>query len=503
MYGNAAGALAAARHAHSLVLLMLSEPNAAARRNRRAGPAAGGDLRHEKDSLGVREIPDDAYWGAQTSRAIENYPISGERAHPEMIRAFVRIKKACAQTNADLGRLPADKARAIEAACDDVLAGGYADQFVVDAYQAGAGTSFHMNVNEVLAGMAAEKLGKPRGDRSAVNPNDDVNLGQSTNDTFPTALHMAAVAVGRKLSEQVGLLAESFAKKGAQFENVLKSGRTHLMDAVPVTLGQEFRAYAAAVAHRQAGLDRALDGLRELALGGSAAGTGLNTPPGFRESAIARLAAMTGEQYEPAADPREAMQSRAAAGDYSSALRGFAIELGRIANDLRLLASGPATGLDEIRLPPVQPGSSIMPGKVNPSLLECLNMLCFQIVGFDTANALAVGAGQLELNVMMPLLAHNLTRGPQLLLNFLPVVRTRCIDGITANLDKCMHYLEESPSVITALTPKIGYARAAEIFKEAVARGVRVRTVLLEKNVVTERDLDEAMTPEALLGPLK
>jgi aspartate ammonia-lyase len=355
----------------------------------------------------------------------------------------------------------------------------------------------------VIAGRAAEILGNSRGDQSAVNPNDDVNLGQSTNDTFPTALHMAAVAVGRRLSVEVALLAESLTRKGAEFDGIVKSGRTHLMDAVPVTLGQEFRAYGAAADHRRQAIDRALDGLRELALGGSATGTGLNTPPGFREKAIARIAAMTGEAFVPAADPREAMQSRAAAGDYSSALRALAGELGRVANDLRLLASGPATGLDEIRLPTVQPGSSIMPGKVNPSLLECLNMLCFQITGMDAANTLAVAAGQLELNVMMPLLAHNLTRGPQLLVNFLPIVRTRCIDGIQANAEKCRHYLEESPSVITALTPKIGYAKAAEIFKEAVARGVRVRTVLLEKRVVTEQDLEEAMTPEALLGPLK
>jgi aspartate ammonia-lyase len=464
---------------------------------------AGGALRAEKDSLGVRDIPDDAYWGAQTSRAVENFPISGERAHPEMVRAYTRIKRACADVNAEVGRLPEEKHRAIVAACDEILAGGHLEQFVVDVYQAGAGTSFHMNVNEVIAGRAAEILGKDRGDRSAVNPNDDVNLGQSTNDTFPTALHVAAVAVGRPLARELSRLAESFARKGEEFAGIVKSGRTHLMDAVPVTLGQEFRAYAAAVEHRKAGIDRALDGLLELALGGTAAGTGLNTPPGFREKAVAAIAALTGEKYVPAADPREAMQSRAAAGDYSAALRALAGELGRISNDLRLMASGPATGLDEIRLPAVQPGSSIMPGKVNPSLLECLNMLCFQIAGFDAANSLAVAGGQLELNVMMPLLAYNLTRGPQLLTNFLPIVRMRCVDGITANSEKCRHYLEESPSVVTALTPKIGYARAAEIFKEAVARGVRVRTVLLEKKVVTEEELDQAMTPEALLGPLK
>jgi len=434
---------------------------------------------------------------------VENYPISGERAHPEMILAYARIKKACAETNREMGRLPDEKARAIAAACDEILAGTLHDQFVVDVYQAGAGTSFHMNVNEVVAGRAAELLGKARGDRQAVNPNDEVNLGQSTNDTFPTALHMAAIAVGRRLSTEIGLLSSSLAGKGAAFDGVVKSGRTHLMDAVPVTLGQEFRAFGAAIAHRRETLDAALNGLLPLALGGSAAGTGLNTPAGFRERAIQKIAALAREPYTPIPDAREGLQSRAAAGDYSAALKNFAVELGRVANDLRLLASGPATGLDEIRLPAVQPGSSIMPGKVNPSLLECLNMLCYQVAGFDAANSLAVGAGQLDLNVMMPLLAHNLTRGPQLLVNFLPVVRTRCVDGITANPDKCRHYLEESPSVVTALTPRIGYAKAAEVFKEAVARGVRVRTVLLEKKIVTEAELDAAMSPESLLGPLK
>lgn len=458
-------------------------------------------MRQEKDSLGFREIPDDAFWGAQTSRAVENYPISGERAHPETIKAYAQIKKACAETNREMGRLDLKKAEAIATACDEVLAGEWQEQFVVDVYQAGAGTSFHMNVNEVLAGRAAEILGK-RNDRSVVNPNDDVNLGQSTNDTFPTALHLAALAVGRKLAAEVGKLADSFAAKGREFEGIVKSGRTHLMDAVPVTLGQEFRAYASALTHRREAIDRALEGLTSLALGGTAVGTGMNTPAGFRELAIAKLARMTGEPLKPASDPREALQSRAEAGDYSAALRAFGLELNRIANDLRLLASGPATGLEEIRLPAVQPGSSIMPGKVNPSLLECLNMLCFQLIGWDTANALAVGGGQLDLNVMMPLLAHNLTRGPQLFINFLPVFREKCVDGITANPEKCRHYLEESPSVITALTPKIGYAKAAEVFKEAVSRGVRVRKVLLEKKILTEEELDAAMTPEALLGPL-
>ena len=453
--------------------------------------------------MGVRQIPDDAYWGAQTSRAVENDPISGERAHPEVVRAFARIKKACAEVNAELGRLDARKAAAIAQACDEVLAGRHAEQFVVDVYHAGAGTSFHMNVNEMLAGRAAEILGAARGDRAAVNPNDDVNLGQSTNDTFPTALNMAAIAVGRLLTPEVGALADSFARKGKEFAGIVKSARTHLMDAVPITLGQEFRAFGSALAHRRDVLDSAIDGLRELPLGGTAAGTGINTPAGFREKAIEKLSKLAAEDFRPASDPREGLQSRASAGDYSAALRGFAVELNRVANDLRLLASGPATGLDEIRLPPVQPGSSIMPGKVNPSLLECLNMLCFQLIGFDTANMLAVGGGQIDLNVMMPLLAHNLTRGPQLFINFLPVVRLRCVDGITANPEKCRRYLEDSPSVITALTPIIGYAKAAEVFKEAVARGVLVRRVVVERKIMTEEELNAAMTPEILLGPLE
>ena len=459
--------------------------------------------RVEKDSLGERAIPAEAYWGAQTSRAVENYPVSGTRAHPEMIRAYGLIKKACALVNRDLGRIPKEKADAIVAASDDVIAGKWNEQFVVDVYQAGAGTSFHMNVNEVIAGRAAELLGRDRGDRKTVNPNDDVNLGQSTNDTFPTALHLASVAVGRRLVSEIRELSASFARKAGEFRGVVKSGRTHLMDAVPVTLGQEFRAYGSALEGRANAFSAALDGLHSLALGGSAVGTGLNTPAGFRDRAVEHIARWTGEAYRPAADPREGLQSRAAAGQVSGALRDFALEMTRIANDLRLLASGPSTGLDEIRLPAVQPGSSIMPGKVNPSLAECLNMLCFQIIGFDTANSLAVAAGQLELNVMMPLIAMNLTYGPQLLLNFLPIFRKRCVDGISANAGKCLHYLEESPSVVTALTPKIGYDRAAEVFKKAVASNERVRKVLLDEKVVTEEELKDAMSPSILLGPLE
>jgi aspartate ammonia-lyase len=460
-------------------------------------------VRIEKDSLGPREIPDDAYWGAQTSRAVENYPISGERLHREMVFAYARIKKACALTNRGFDRLAPEISAAIVQACEEILSGKFLDQFVVDVYQAGAGTSFHMNVNEVIAGRAAEILGKSRGDREAVHPNDHVNLGQSTNDTFPTALHMAILVLGRRLSEEIERLAESFFRKGEEFKDILKSGRTHLMDAVPVTLGQEFRAYAAAIRRRREALDQALDGLRELALGGSAAGTGLNTPVGFRDKAIRYLAEMTREDLRPIPDPREGLQSRGAALQVSSALRDWSVEMTRIANDLRLLASGPSTGLDEIRLPAVQPGSSIMPGKVNPSLVECLNQILFQVIGMDMANSLCAQAGQMDLNVMMPLMAYNLTRGPQLLLNFLPIFRIRCVDGITARAEKCRHYLEESPSVITALTPKIGYARAAEVFKEAVARNVRVRQVLLEKKLVREDELEEAMSPDVLLGPLQ
>jgi len=408
--------------------------------------------RKEKDSLGSREVPVEVYWGIQTLRATENFPVSGLREPGWLIDAYMYIKKAAALTHLELGVLDEERARAIVQACDDVLAGRFRDQFVVDVFQAGAGVSFHMNVNEVVTNRALEILGEPRASYGRIHPNDHVNMSQSTNDTFPTAMHLSVLLAWRDFEPVLEALADAFHAKGEEFADAIKSGRTHLQDAVPVTLGQEFRAFASATVHRQEVLTRALDGLRELPLGGTAAGTGINTPPGFREKAIEKLARLAGEPFVPATDPREGLQSRAAAGDYSAALRALAVELGRIANDLRLLASGPSTGLDEIRLPAVQPGSSIMPGKVNPSLLECLNMLCFQVVGFDAANTLAVGGGQLDLNVMMPLLAYNLTRGPQLLVNFLPVVRQRCIDGITANVEKCRRYLEESPSVVTALT---------------------------------------------------
>jgi len=457
-------------------------------------------LRQEKDSLGFREIPDDAFWGAQTSRAVENYPISGERAHPETIKAYARIKKACAETNREMGRLDPQKAEAIATACDEVLAGKWQDQFVVDVYQAGAGTSFHMNVNEVLAGRAAEILGK-RNDRSAVNPNDDVNLGQSTNDTFPTALHLAALAVGRTLSAEVGRLADSFAAKGREFEGIVKSGRTHLMDAVPVTLGQEFRAYASALTHRREAIDRALEGLTALALGGTAAGTGLNTPAGFRELAIAKLAKMTGEPLKPASDPREALQSRAEAGDYSAALRAFAVELNRIANDLRLLASGPATGLEEIRLPAVQPGSSIMPGKVNPVLAEALNMVCFQVIGYDLTIAMATQAGQLELNVMMPVIAHSLFQSLTILAGGTAAFTTRCVAGIQVDAERCRRYAEDTVALATALSPRIGYERAATVAKASWATGRTIREVVVANGLLTAEEASEVLDPRRLTEP--
>ncbi len=458
--------------------------------------------RTEKDSLGTKEVPADAYYGIQTLRAVENFPISGLRAHPRLIRAYAAIKKACALANRDLGVLDKKLARAIVSAADEVLAGRWDGEFVVDVYQAGAGTSFNMNANEVISNRAAELLGAPRGEYKAVNPNDHVNMAQSTNDTFPTATFVATFWQIRDLLPALDSLAAAFAAKAAQFRKHLKSARTHLQDAVPITLGQEFAAYAAALRACAGELERRSELLRGVALGGTAAGTGTNTAPGFRRKAVKHLASVTGLPLVPAADPRMGLQSHQPLAAVSGGLRDLALELIRIANDLRLMCSGPTTGFAEIVLPAVQPGSSIMPGKVNPSIPECLNMVAFQIVGRDHAVALAAQAGQMDLNVMTPLSAYNLLDSTQLLINFLPVVEKRCVRGIAADRDQCRRYFESSLSLATLLNPIIGYARSAEVFKEALARQLTVPQVVLEKGILSKKKLDALLDPAAVTGAL-
>ena len=460
-----------------------------------------GATRIEKDSLGSLEVPADAYYGVQTARAVANFPISGERLHIEMVRAVARIKIAAAKANAELGGLDRKKADAIVKAAEEIVAGRHDDQFVVDAYQAGAGTSFHMNVNEVIANRACELLGGKRGDVTLVSPNDDVNMAQSTNDVIPTAIRIAAYVMTGPVIEQMDALALSFRGRAKAFQDVLKSGRTHLQDAVPITLGQEFSGYQICVEGWSASLERAREGLLPLGLGGNAAGTGINAHPKYRERAVSLIAAQLNARFTPAPNLFEAMQSMAPFVRLSNDLRGFALDLSRIANDIRLLASGPTTGLNEIGLPTVQPGSSIMPGKVNPVMLEMTNQVCYQVLGYDTTVAYAAQAGQLELNVMMPVLAHNLLRALHILAPTLRVLREKCVDGITANEEACRRYFDRSISVATALNPLIGYLAAAEVAKESAKTGKTVVEIVRERKLLTEEQIAKVFSPEGMTHP--
>jgi len=459
--------------------------------------------RTEKDSLGAREVPADAYWGIQTLRAIENFPVSGLREHAWLIDAYMYIKKAAALTHLELGVLDEERATAIAKACEEVLAGDLRDQFVVDVFQAGAGVSFHMNVNEVITNRALEILGEPRASYTRLHPNDHVNMSQSTNDTFPTAMHLSVLFAWRDFEPVLEALADAFHAKGDEFADAIKSGRTHLQDAVPVTLGQEMHAYGAAIDRAVVAIDSAVHALEELPIGGNAAGTGINLPDGYRSTIIRQLSDLTGFELLKAADPRERLQSHQPITGVSAALRNLALELIRIANDLRLLDSGPLTGLKEITLPPRQPGSSIMPGKVNPVMPECLNQIAFHVVGADTVVALAAQAGQLEINVMQPVMIWELLFSIDILKNFLEVFRTGCVEGIVADRDRMEDYAHKSPSLATALNPVIGYTRAAEIVKKALKEKRRVSEVALEETDLGKEKLDAILSPENLTGQLE
>jgi aspartate ammonia-lyase len=456
--------------------------------------------RKEVDPLGEKAIPKDAYYGIQTFRAVENFPISGLKEPFVFIKAYVYIKKAAAIANMQVGWLKKETAEAIIQACDEVLNRKLVDQFVIDVFQAGAGTSFNMNVNEVLANRALEILGKNKGEYKIVGPNDHVNMGQSTNDTFPTALHVSTLMVLQPLLVELDLLAEAFEALGKKYAHVIKSGRTHLQDAVPVTVGQEFSAYGSAIKHCSDELRRRQANLYAVALGGTATGTGANTHPDYKRLAIGELAKMTEFPLKAASNNFEALQSHRAAASVSSGLKELALELIRIANDLRLLASGPTTGFDEITLPPVQPGSSIMPGKVNPVMAECLDMVAFQVVGSDAAVSLAVQAGQLELNVMTPAIVYNLHFSIQILTNYLPVFRKRCIEGITVNEKKCNDYLEKNPSLATLLNPYIGYLEAAKLAKQAQSENRSVKEIALEKGLLKPEELEKIFSRKNLLN---
>jgi aspartate ammonia-lyase len=459
------------------------------------------ETRNEKDSLGIVEVPARAYYGAQTARAVENYPISGLRAYPALIRAIGMVKQAAAEANKALNLVDAERADAIIAAAKEVIDGKWDAEFVVDVFQAGAGVSFHMNANEVIANRANELLDVPLGTYARVHPNDHVNYGQSTNDVFPTAMRLATLLALEGLYPVMDGLAESFAAKGREFDTVLKSGRTHMQDAVPIRLGQEFAAYGVAIAKGRASVARSADELRELGLGGSAVGTGINTHPEYRALAIANLAQISGQRLTPAEDMRWAMQSNACMGEVSAELRGVALEVIRISNDLRLLQSGPNTGLGEITLPALQPGSSIMPGKINPVMAELAAMVSFQIIGNDTAVAYAVQAGQLELNVMMPAMAWNVLQSVSILTNMLRVFDERCVRGITANEERCLDYAQRTVALATALNPYIGYAKAAELVKESVATGESILALARKKKLLSEAEIEEILDPAKLTEP--
>jgi aspartate ammonia-lyase len=457
--------------------------------------------RTERDSLGERQVPSEAYYGVQTQRAVENYPISGYHAHPQLIRAMGMIKKAAAAANRELKLIHPKKAAAIIRAAEDVIAGKLDSQFVVDVYQAGAGVSFHMNSNEVIANRAIELLGGRRGEYRVCHPNDDVNFGQSTNDVFPTAMRLASLLVLGELLESLETLEQSFARKGRQFDQIVKSGRTHMQDAVPIRLGQEFAAYATAMRRAAELIEQARGILREVGLGGSAVGTGVNTHPRYQELVVRHLSAVSKQKLIATDDLRYAMQSNLALAAASSALRNLALELLRISNDLRLLSSGPNTGLAEITLPALQPGSSIMPGKINPVMAELTAMVCFQVVGSDVAVALAVQAGQLELNVMMPTMSWNVLHSAEILKNTLRVLEEKCVRGIEANAERCRRYAHATIAIAAALNPYIGYAAAAEIAKESVKTGISVPEIALKRKMLDEKLLAKILEPRRMTEP--
>ena len=457
--------------------------------------------RIERDPLGEKEVPASALYGIQTLRAAENFPISGLRPLPAFVDAVVWIKRSAALVHKQTGRLEPRLADAIVRAADEILAGQHRDQFIVDVYQAGAGTSHNMNCNEVLANRANEILGSARGTYQPVHPNDHVNMAQSTNDVIPTAMRLATLATLPQTLAALDRLAASLLAKGVQFDAIVKSGRTHLQDATPIRLGQEFTAYGHTVERHTRKITEAADWLRELNIGGTAVGTGINAEPEYPELMVRHLQQISGLQLRVGQDRVQLMQSMGDIATISGALRAYVLDLNKIANDIRMLASGPRTGLAEILLPAVQPGSSIMPGKVNPSIAEMVNQVCYQALGLDTTVALAAEAGQLELNVMMPVMAHNIVFMLIIVGNASAVLAERCVDGIEADEAQCAYWLERSPALVTALAPKIGYAEAAKLAKEAVASGLTVRELVIKKKLLKGDELEKVLDLRAMTEP--
>jgi aspartate ammonia-lyase len=457
-------------------------------------------FRIDSDSLGEIEVSSDAYFGPFTARAMKQYKVTGQRAHINFIKAYAMIKMSAALANKELHVLDVNKADAIIRACEEILAGKLVDQFVVESINSGAGTAFNMNSNEVIANRALEILGNKKGEYDVINPNDHVNMSQSSNDTFPTAMHMAILFNINDTISALDRLIQSLSNKGEEFRNVIKIGRTHLMDALPVTLGSEFEEYAYSLLQSKLSIIQVIEELQYVGLGATAVGTGANAPRGYKEIAIDYLSKISRLNLKPSPNMFYSLQSKYVIASCSSALRNLAIELSKIANDLRLMASGPAAGLAEILIPAVHAGSSIMPGKVNPSLAECLNMICFNIIGNDVSVAMAAQAGQFELNVMLPGMLKCILDSTDMLKNFLPIFAANMIDGLKDNRKKLESYLEKSPILVTLLTPYIGYKKAAEIYKESLETNKTIKELVLGVHLMTEKEIDKALSYDKVVG---
>ena len=449
--------------------------------------------RSDKDSLGSVKIPSDAYYGPFTGRAKKQYNVTGQKAHPNLIKSFVMIKRSAAIANMKTKSISRKQGTAIVKACDKILSGKYHDQFVIDMINSGAGTAFNMNTNEVVTNAALKVLGKKQGQYQFLHPNDHVNMSQSSNDTYPTAMHMAILFSLKELLPVIDKLIKSFDRKAKKFAKYKKVGRTHLMDALPVTLGSEFAAYVTALSNTRDQIISSQNELQKIALGGTAVGTGANTPRGYRKHVVTELGKISRLSLQSQKDLQYSLQSKFPVTNTSSALKNFAIELGKISNDIRLMASGPIAGLSELGIPAVHAGSSIMPGKVNPSLAECMNMICFNIIGNDTTVSFAAHAGQLELNVMLPVMLKAILDSTDMLTNFLPIFSTNLIDGLTANQSKLRENIENSPVIVTLLAPKIGYQKSAELFKESLKSGKTIRELVVSKKLLTNKEVNSLL----------
>ena len=446
--------------------------------------------RIDEDSLGKIKIPSDAYYGPFTGRAIKQYHVTGNKAHKNLIEAFVMIKRSAAVANMKTKAIDSKHGRAIIKACDLILSGKFHDQFAVDMINSGAGTAFNMNTNEVIANVALKTIKKKQGQYQFLHPNDHVNMSQSSNDTFPTAMHVAILMNIKQVIPAIDILIKSLNKKSRQFSAYKKIGRTHLMDALPVTLGGEFAAYSVSITKAKNAIITAKKELEFVALGGTAVGTGANTPKGYRKIAVSELAKISKLLLKPEKNMQHALQSKFAVANMSSALRNLALEINKLSNDIRLMASGPIAGLSELGIPAVHAGSSIMPGKVNPSLAECMNMICFEIIGNDTTVAHAAQSGQFELNVMLPGMLKSILESTDMIKNFFPIFSANLIDGLTANKEKLKKDIENSPVIVTLLAPKIGYLKSAELFKESLKTGKTIRELVTSKKLLSKKEID-------------